>query len=187
MFNLNKNSNLLLFIMKLQFSMKSSSTRNFTIPLVDVQIISISFPPPIRHKQQVTQAGEMLILTFGIQLAYASRNANTQFRVCLFYVFYRRKHLGIDLLNFNILFISFPPLQERQFLVASIVIEFVVSCSYYIIRDCYLSELNATTLFLALFIRSQLTNTITMVLIFLPKIYYQHKQVWFTALCHIPF
>jgi hypothetical protein len=25
--------------------------------------------------QQVTQAGEMLILTFGIQLAYASRNS----------------------------------------------------------------------------------------------------------------
>lgn len=30
---------------------------------------------------QVTQAGEMLILAFGIQLAYASRNAITQFRV----------------------------------------------------------------------------------------------------------
>lgn len=26
-------------------------------------------------RQQVTQAGEMLILTFGIQLAYASRNS----------------------------------------------------------------------------------------------------------------
>jgi hypothetical protein len=48
----------------------------------------------------------MLILTFGIKLAYASRNANTQFRVCLFYVFYRRRHLGIDLLNFDFLFIS---------------------------------------------------------------------------------
>lgn len=69
------------------------------------------------------------------------------------------------------------PFQERQFLVASIVIEFIVSFSYYIIRDWYLSELNPTTLFLALFIRSQLTSTITMVLIFLPKIYYQHKQV----------
>jgi hypothetical protein len=33
--------------------------------------------------QQVTQAGEILILTFGIQLAFASRNATTQFRVCL--------------------------------------------------------------------------------------------------------
>lgn len=68
--------------------------------------------------------------------------------------------------------------QERQFLVASIVIEFIVSFSYYIIRDWYLSELNPTTLFLALFIRSQLTSTVTMVLLFLPKIYYHHKQVW---------
>lgn len=35
----------------------------------------------ISLSNQVTQAGEMLILAFGIQLAYASRNANTQFRV----------------------------------------------------------------------------------------------------------
>ncbi|CRL00772.1 CLUMA_CG014026, isoform B [Clunio marinus] len=93
----------------------------------------------------VTQSGEMLILSFGIQLAYASRNANTQFR-------------------------------ERQFLVASIVIEFIVSSSYYIIKDWYLPELNPTTLLLAMFIRSQLTNTVTVILIFMPKIYYQHRQ-----------
>lgn len=30
----------------------------------------------------VTQAGEMMILVFSLQLAYASRNATTQFRVC---------------------------------------------------------------------------------------------------------
>ncbi|KAG5676872.1 hypothetical protein PVAND_006678 [Polypedilum vanderplanki] len=92
----------------------------------------------------VTQAGEMLILTFGIQLAYASRNS--------------------------------PIKGERQYLVASILVEFVISFSYYIIRDWYLSEFNPTTLFLALFIRSQLTNTITLVLIFLPKLYFQHRQ-----------
>lgn len=115
--------------------------------------------------QQVTQAGEILILIFGIQLAYASRNAITQFRVssnpCPLSGVLTRKHL----------------FQERQFLVASIVLEFLVSLSYYIIRDWYLAELNPTTLFLALFIRSQLTSTISLVLIFLPKIYYQHKQV----------
>ena len=60
---------------------------------------------------------------------------------------------------------------------ASILVEFIVSTIYYVIRDWYLSEFNPTTLFLALFIRSQLTNTITMVLIFLPKLYFQHRQV----------
>ncbi|XP_035796202.1 probable G-protein coupled receptor 158 isoform X1 [Anopheles albimanus] len=94
----------------------------------------------------VTQAGELLILGFGLQLAIASRNANTQFR-------------------------------ERQFLVASILIEFLVSSTFYILRFWYLDEFNPSTLFLALFVRSQLTNTVTLGLIFLPKLWYQHKQV----------
>ncbi|XP_055589424.1 probable G-protein coupled receptor 158 [Uranotaenia lowii] len=94
----------------------------------------------------VTEAGELLILGFGLQLAIASRNANTQFR-------------------------------ERQFLVASIMIEFLVSATFYILRFWYLEEFSPSTLFLALFIRSQLTNTITLGLIFLPKLWYQHKQV----------
>ncbi|XP_039429326.1 probable G-protein coupled receptor 158 isoform X2 [Culex pipiens pallens] len=94
----------------------------------------------------VTEAGELLILGFGLQLAIASRNANTQFR-------------------------------ERQFLVASILIEFLVSSTFYILRFWYLEEFNPSTLFLALFVRSQLTNTITLGLIFLPKLWYQHKQV----------
>ncbi|XP_049530450.1 probable G-protein coupled receptor 158 isoform X3 [Anopheles darlingi] len=93
----------------------------------------------------VTQAGELLILGFGLQLAIASRNANTQFR-------------------------------ERQFLVASILIEFLVSSTFYILRFWYLDEFNPSTLFLALFVRSQLTNTVTLGLIFLPKLWYQHKQ-----------
>ncbi|XP_058451032.1 probable G-protein coupled receptor 158 isoform X2 [Malaya genurostris] len=94
----------------------------------------------------VTEAGELLILCFGLQLAIASRNANTQFR-------------------------------ERQFLVASILIEFLVSSTFYILRFWYLEEFNPSTLFLALFVRSQLTNTVTLGLIFLPKLWYQHKQV----------
>ncbi|XP_062706527.1 metabotropic glycine receptor isoform X3 [Aedes albopictus] len=93
----------------------------------------------------VTEAGELLILGFGLQLAIASRNANTQFR-------------------------------ERQFLVASILIEFLASSTFYILRFWYLGEFNPSTLFLALFIRSQLTNTVTLALIFLPKLWYQHKQ-----------
>lgn len=68
-------------------------------------------------------------------------------------------------------------LQERQFLVASILIEFLVSSTFYILRFWYLEEFNPSTLFLALFVRSQLTNTITLGLIFLPKLWYQHKQV----------
>lgn len=94
----------------------------------------------------VTEAGEILILVFALQLAYATRNANTQFR-------------------------------ERQFLVASIIIEFITSTTFYVIRACYLIDFSPGTLFLALFIRSQLTNTITLGLIFLPKLWYQHKQV----------
>lgn len=35
------------------------------------------------YVQQVTQAGEILVLSFGLQLAFASRNATTQFRVSL--------------------------------------------------------------------------------------------------------
>jgi G protein-coupled receptor 158 len=148
----------------------------------------------LESQQQVTQAGEMLILTFGIQLAYASRNAITQFRVCLSLPSFFPLHFPStkakaiwgraepsDTLVMSLSF-SINSCQERQFLVVSIVIEFIVSFSFYIFRDCYLSELNPTTLFLAMFIRSQLTSTITMVLIFVPKIYYQHKQVSF-AFC----
>lgn len=46
----------------------------------------------------------MLILTFGIQLAYASRNANTQFRVCLFYslsLLLEMTSVGFEVLNFE--------------------------------------------------------------------------------------
>ncbi|XP_031618728.1 probable G-protein coupled receptor 158 isoform X2 [Contarinia nasturtii] len=93
----------------------------------------------------VTQFSEILILTFGLHLAIASRNANTQFR-------------------------------ERQFLVASISAEFIVSVNFYILRAIYLNSWGPGTIFLILFLRSQFTNTLTMGLIFLPKLWYQHKQ-----------
>ncbi|XP_052864506.1 probable G-protein coupled receptor 158 [Anopheles cruzii] len=111
----------------------------------DAEQVASNMCRPLRW-DYVTQAGELLILGFGLQLAIASRNANTQFR-------------------------------ERQFLVASILIEFLVSSTFYILRFWYLEEFNPSTLFLALFVRSQLTNTVTLGLIFLPKLWYQHKQV----------
>jgi G protein-coupled receptor 158 len=67
--------------------------------------------------------------------------------------------------------------KERQFLVASISIELIVSSTFYITKGLYLDQFNPSALFLALFIRSQLTNTITLGLIFIPKLWYQHKQV----------
>lgn len=69
--------------------------------------------------------------------------------------------------------------QERQFLVASIVIEFIVSSCYYLLRFFYLQQLSPGAIFVALFVRSQLTNTVTLVLVFLPKLWYQQKQVRF--------
>uniref|UniRef100_A0A1B0C9Q1 Putative g-protein coupled receptor 158 isoform x3 n=1 Tax=Lutzomyia longipalpis TaxID=7200 RepID=A0A1B0C9Q1_LUTLO len=79
-------------------------------------------------------------------------------------------HLGYASRNANTQF------RERQFLVASILIEFVVSSLFYILRALYLPELSPGAIFLALFLRSQLTNTVTVGLIFLPKLWYQHKQ-----------
>nr|XP_036226167.1 uncharacterized protein LOC106624095 isoform X2 [Bactrocera oleae] len=96
--------------------------------------------------EYVTQVSEVLILCFGLHLAFASRNANTQFR-------------------------------ERQFLVATLIIEFLVSTTFYVLRFFYLPEMSPSAIFLALFLRSQLTNTMALGLIFVPKLWYQHKQV----------
>ncbi|EDW13256.1 probable G-protein coupled receptor 158 isoform X2 [Drosophila mojavensis] len=94
----------------------------------------------------VTQTSEMLILCFGLHLAIASRNANTQFR-------------------------------ERQFLVTTLTLEFLVSSSFYFLRFFYLPEMSPSAILLALFVRSQLTNSFALGLIFVPKLWYQHKQV----------
>ncbi|XP_059616640.1 probable G-protein coupled receptor 158 isoform X3 [Phlebotomus argentipes] len=79
-------------------------------------------------------------------------------------------HLGYASRNANTQF------RERQFLVISISIEFIVSSIFYTMRALYLPELSPSEIFLALFLRSQLTNTVTLGLIFLPKLWYQHKQ-----------
>lgn len=56
-------------------------------------------------------------------------------------------------------------------------IEFLVSSGYYLLRLFYLQQLSPGAIFVALFVRSQLTNTVTLGLVFLPKLWYQQKQV----------
>jgi G protein-coupled receptor 158 len=119
-----------------------------------------------RSIDYVTQCGELLILGFGLQIAFVSRNANTQFRVSTVII------LIVCWRYFN-----HSALQERQFLVASISIELIVSSIFYILKAVYLDDFNPSALLLALFIRSQLTNSITLGLVFAPKLWYQHKQV----------
>lgn len=68
-------------------------------------------------------------------------------------------------------------MQERNFLVAAIIIEFVVSINFYIFRAVYVDRLSAQVLFLCLFVRSQLTNTVTLGLVFLPKLLHPQKKV----------
>lgn len=130
----------------------------------------------------VTQISEIFILAFGLHLAIASRNANTQFRVSSFRSFdfvqlIREKNIWILIFFFFFSFLYIPNYKERQFLVASILAEFIVSVNFYILRAIYLDSWGPGTIFLILFLRSQLTNTLTMVLVFLPKLWYQHKQV----------
>lgn len=60
---------------------------------------------------------------------------------------------------------------------AAIIIEFVVSINFYIFRAVYVDQLNAQVLFLCLFVRSQLTNTVTLGLVFLPKLLHPQKKV----------
>lgn len=60
---------------------------------------------------------------------------------------------------------------------AAIIIEFVVSINFYIFRAVYVDRLSAQVLFLCLFVRSQLTNTVTLGLVFLPKLLHPQKKV----------
>lgn len=68
-------------------------------------------------------------------------------------------------------------LQERQFLVTTLTLEFLVSSSFYFLRFVYLPQMSPSAILLALFVRSQLTNSFALGLIFVPKLWYQHKQV----------
>lgn len=123
--------------------------------------------------EYVTQVSEVLILCFGLHLAFASRNANTQFRVSRWI---KSFFVSLYYLLCVILCLSFY-FQERQFLVATLAIEFLMSTTFYVLRFFYLPEMSPSAIFLALFLRSQLTNTMALGLIFVPKLWYQHKQV----------
>lgn len=68
---------------------------------MDAEQVASNMCRPLRW-DYVTEAGELLILGFGLQLAIASRNANTQFRVSLYTlncVHLRKNH--IFLLSFS--------------------------------------------------------------------------------------
>ncbi|BFF96171.1 probable G-protein coupled receptor 179 [Drosophila madeirensis] len=79
-------------------------------------------------------------------------------------------HLSIASRNANTQF------RERQFLVTALTLEFLVSSSFYFLRFVYLPEMSPSAILLALFVRSQLTNSFALGLIFVPKLWYQHKQ-----------
>lgn len=94
----------------------------------------------------VTEAGEIVILIFGIHLSYASRNARTQFH-------------------------------ERNFLCAAISIELAVSTIFYVGRVFVLPGLHPDVVLIIYCLRTQLSTTLTLLLVFVPKFWYQHKQV----------
>lgn len=94
----------------------------------------------------VTEAGELVILLFGLHLGLAARNATVQF-------------------------------EERRFLCCTVALEAIVSFTFYVIRALYWQSLHPDHAFLVAFARSQLTNTLVLILVFTPKFWYQHKQV----------
>jgi hypothetical protein len=59
--------------------------------------------------------------------------------------------------------------QERRFLCLAIVVEVTVSGAFYILRIFYSMSLHPDFSFLAYFIRSQLTSTVVLLVIFTPK------------------
>uniref|UniRef100_A0AAR5PL55 G-protein coupled receptors family 3 profile domain-containing protein n=1 Tax=Dendroctonus ponderosae TaxID=77166 RepID=A0AAR5PL55_DENPD len=93
----------------------------------------------------VTEVGELTILAFGVHLAYASRNANTQFH-------------------------------ESTFLCATGSIELAVSFLFYLARIFVFHKLHPDIVLIAYFLRSQLCQTCTLLLIFFPKFWYQQRQ-----------
>lgn len=73
-------------------------------------------------------------------------------------------HLGLAARNAAVQF------EERRFLCCTVAVEALVSCVFYIIRALYWESLHPDQAFLATFARSQLTNTLVLMLIFTPKV-----------------
>ncbi|KAJ8921069.1 hypothetical protein NQ315_015865 [Exocentrus adspersus] len=67
--------------------------------------------------------------------------------------------------------------QERSFLCAAISIELAVSTLFYIARVVLLPSLHPDLVLVAYCVRAQLSQTVSLVLIFFPKFWYQQKQV----------
>lgn len=79
--------------------------------------------------------------------------------------------------------------QERSFLCAAISSELAVSTIFYISRILILPGLHPDLVLVVCFIRVQLTATLTLLLVFVPKFWYQQKQVRSLAQeysCRIP-
>ncbi|XP_031345784.1 probable G-protein coupled receptor 158 [Photinus pyralis] len=78
---------------------------------------------------------------------------------------------------------------ERRYLCAAISIELAVSGLFYMARIFILPDLHPNFVLIAHFIRTQFTATITLLLVFVPKFWYQQKQVRSLAQeysCRIP-
>ncbi|XP_068084648.1 metabotropic glycine receptor [Anabrus simplex] len=65
--------------------------------------------------------------------------------------------------------------QERRFLCLAIAVEASVSGIFYVLRILFHATLHPDYSYLAYFTRSQLTNTAVLLLIFMPKLWYQHR------------
>ena len=66
--------------------------------------------------------------------------------------------------------------QERCFLCMAITVEALVSGTFYFLRFFYWEMMQPDLSFVAYFARSQLTTTIVLLLIFIPKVRFLHKQ-----------
>lgn len=67
--------------------------------------------------------------------------------------------------------------QERCFLCVAITVEALISGTFYVLRFFYWETMQPDLNFVAYFARSQLTTTIVLLLVFIPKWWYQHFQV----------
>ncbi|XP_049822451.1 probable G-protein coupled receptor 158 isoform X2 [Aethina tumida] len=66
---------------------------------------------------------------------------------------------------------------ERNFLCAAISIELTVSTLFYVSRVLILPELHPNIVLIIYCVRTQLSTTVTLLLVFVPKFWYQQKQV----------
>ncbi|XP_022900982.2 metabotropic glycine receptor isoform X2 [Onthophagus taurus] len=81
------------------------------------------------------------------------------------------------------------PFNERTYLCLAIIIELIGSLLFYVFRITIMPNLHPDTILIVYFIRSHLTTSVTLVLVFAPKFWYQQKQARSLAQeysCRIP-